>query len=270
MQGARIDVLVERRYLHQREPAGLVAGLRAADHRVRLVDADRPSADAARSDLHEIDMIVARGRSAALLSWLRLAEAAGIPTINSRVAIEAVLDKFEMSASLAAAGIRTPPTYTGPLDDIAATLPTHCYPVVVKPRFGDNCRGISLASTPQALAALPEDEPLVVQPFVPNDGTDLKLYGIGAEVWAVRKPSPWHAPDVTGAPEVVELTSELEALGRACAEVFGLELYGVDCVLDADGPIVIEVNDYPNYSAIPDAGRRLARFVTQRSREADR
>jgi ribosomal protein S6--L-glutamate ligase len=62
----------------------------------------------------------------------------------------------------------------------------------------------------------------------------------------------------------VELTSSLRQLALDCAALFGLELFGVDCVVTGGGPVVIEVNDFPNYTGVPDADEALADHVLAR------
>lgn len=64
---------------------------------------------------------------------------------------------------------------------------------------------------------------------------------------------------------IIPITSELEELGRRCGKLFGLELYGVDCIETDDGPVVIEINDFPNYTGVPEADERLAEFVVGRA-----
>jgi glutathione synthase/RimK-type ligase-like ATP-grasp enzyme len=115
-------------------------------------------------------------------------------------------------------------------------------------------------------------EPVALaQTYMPTDGYDLKLYGIGDEVWAVRKPSPFNKRSEDDGAEskagLVPLTPELQALGRRCGELFGLELYGVDCIETADGPLVIEINDFPNYTGVPEADERLADYVIRRAEQ---
>jgi glutathione synthase/RimK-type ligase-like ATP-grasp enzyme len=81
-------------------------------------------------------------------------------------------------------------------------------------------------------------------------------------VWAVRKASPLLDRDWRrSSAEIVPLDARLRALAFACGRPFGLALYGVDCVLGPEGPAVIEVNDFPNYSGIPEADEVLADLV---------
>ena len=95
--------------------------------------------------------------------------------------------------------------------------------------------------------------------------TYLKLYGIGDEVWAVRQTSPLpgrngKAPKI----EVQLLTLELRTLSLRCGNLFGLELYGVDCLETDDGPVVIDINDFPDYDGVPNVDERLAEYCQRR------
>jgi ribosomal protein S6--L-glutamate ligase len=271
-RSAVVALLVERRYLAQLQPAGLVAELR---RRGCVVDQADPGAHAlALTDdswLAGVDVCVARGRSDAVLSSLLAAERRGVPTLNRAAAVAGVVDKAGMAVALAAAGIPTPPTTLGTAAQLAAELPPALYPVIVKPIHGDNCRGIEVCGTAEDVARLSPrtGEPLLAQPYLASDGTDLKLYGVGDRVWAVRKPSPlrpsaspWHGGLAEATP--LDLTPDLRELALRCAELFGLELFGIDCLLTAAGPVVIEVNDFPNYTGIAAADDALASHVLAR------
>jgi ribosomal protein S6--L-glutamate ligase len=265
----RIGVVAERRYLAQTQPSGMIAALRRASHAVTVID---PQEAAYRMGddawLDGLDVVVGRGRSCALLCLLGWAESRGIPTLNTRAAVGAVLDKAEMSVRFAAEGIPMPRTYFGTIPALAGSIPESEYPIILKPVFGDNSRGLVVAETVDEARAVEWSEPVALaQHYVPNDGLDLKLYGIGDDIWAVRKPSPFDPGPGTGRraagrdASAAELTPELVDLGRRCGRIFGLELYGVDCVETPDGPLVIEVNDFPNYTAVPQADERLADYV---------
>jgi ribosomal protein S6--L-glutamate ligase len=59
----------------------------------------------------------------------------------------------------------------------------------------------------------------------------------------------------------VEVTPELERLARSCGDAFELELYGVDVLLSPRGPLVVDVNEFPNYTGVDDAPRAIAELV---------
>ena len=266
----QIGLLIERRYLAQRQPSGLVEELRRRGCAVTTIDPGS-SAISLTDDswLMGIDVCVARGRSDAVLTRLLAAERHGLPTINRASSVAAVVDKASMAVALASAGIPTPPTTLGSPAQLVAELRSDLYPVVVKPLRGDNCRGVEICASADAVGrAAPAEKPLLCQPFLSGDGSDLKLYAVGESVWAVRKPSPLFR---TGSPSnghggptdatPVELTGSMRELALRCGELFGLELFGVDCLLTSSGPVVIEVNEFPNYSGVPDADAALADHV---------
>ena len=94
-----------------------------------------------------------------------------------------------------------------------------------------------------------------------------KLYGIGDQIWAVRKVSPFNATaEMDKSKEgLAEATPELEDLGRRCGALFGLDLFGVDCIETDAGVLIIEINDYPNYTNVPEANERLAEYVIRQT-----
>ncbi|MFQ5857618.1 MAG: RimK family alpha-L-glutamate ligase [Anaerolineae bacterium] len=273
-----IGILVEGRYLTHAQPAGMSAALRAHGHHVTLIDPDATSFEMGDDNwLEGLDIIVARGRSQALLCLLAWAEARGVLTINRRDAVAGVQNKADMAVALSAGNVPTPCTFLGRVEELAGQVPSASYPLILKPIFGDNCRGLCIVETPDELTGLEWPEPAALaQQYLPNDGYDLKLYAVGDEIWAVRKPSPFNGLRTSlpaslaghsSKAELLPLTPALQELGRRCSELFGLDLYGVDCIQTSDGPVVIEVNDFPNYTGVPDADERLADYVMWRARK---
>lgn len=249
----RIGVVAEARYGNQTQPRGMVGALRRMSN-VEVIDVQ------CKEHLERCDVLVARGRSKHVVDLLVLAERRRVRTVNPSRAVRAVLDKVEMHHRLLHAGVRVPRTWTGPIHDLRRQLRGHRGPLVIKPVLGDNCRDVKLLNDGGQLAETPWSEPrAIVQEYVDNDGFDIKLYGIGAQVWAVRKPSPLTASKVNAVPLVT--TPDHVRLARRCANAFGLDLYGVDCVQTPAGLVVIEVNDFPNYSGLDWADEALAEFV---------
>jgi len=261
-----VGVLVERRYLKQLQPTGLITAIRERGHTVTVIDPDNtPYAAAESAFMDGFDLVVVRGRSLDVLCLAAAAETAGLRTVNRLSAIRGVLNKAEMGFRLAANRIPTPPTYFDTIQRLAEHVPS--YPLILKPVFGDNARGLKVVQTAEELIQLEWEEPAVLaQQYIPNDGYDLKLYAIGDEVWAVRKTSPLSGLQ-QGEAVPAPISQELVDLGHRCGELFGLELYGVDCILTPDGPTVIEINEFPNYTGVPNADERLANYVIQWARE---
>ena len=193
------------------------------------------------------------------------AEERGIPTLDPSASIAAVRDKAGMSRIFAEAGLPVPRTWAGTGrqvhgDILADPWPDRADRLIAKPVFGDNGEGIVVLDTVDDVASLQGD--WVVQELVPSRGADLKLYAIGEQVWAARKASPV-TPCRTADLGPVAVSRQWRDLALECGRLFDLSIFGVDC-LEVDGElVVIEVNDFPNFTSVPGAGDRLARHVLQ-------
>lgn len=268
-----VTVLVERRYRAHEQPAGLIGALNDAGVEVRVVDDGAGSLRRLSGHLSQSDVVVVRGRSRRLLAAARLAVARGLPVLDPPEAVAAVRDKAVMTSRLVDAGIRVPQTFIGPLEGIRPYVPAHLFPVICKPVTGDNGDGIVIVPTPAHLARLGwPHELILVQPYLPGDGTDLKLYVIGDHIEAVRKPSPVTLCTATDLGPV-PVTDEMRDLVQRCREVFELSIFGIDALETPSIPgvvpgyagdlAVIEVNDFPNFTTVPGASDLLARHVLQ-------
>lgn len=267
-----VAFLAERRHLHDTALVQAREALRQAGCDVpvvvpgadRLYDmpAERPAWDA----------VVSRGRDLAGLGLLAAAAALGVLAINRPAAIELVRHKIAMQAVLREHGLPLPRTWFAANTEVFRAIPAHCFPLVVKPFDGDGARGLALLSQPSDIDLLPaapgRRSLYLAQELLQTDGTDLKLYGVGSQAWAVRKPSPvrFVGPgpaevSSTDGAQAVPLDRELRDIALTCGRACGLELWGVDVAMTPAGPRVIEVNDFPSYSAVPGAGEAIARHV---------
>ena len=187
-------------------------------------------------------------------------------------------NKAEMGARLAAGRVPTPRTLLAPGAPLTAASRIERFPLVLKPAFGDNGRDVRVIRDRAELERLGWSEPLVLaQEFIAGDGHELKLYVIGHDVWAVRRPAMLLAdgradgpPAAPPAGEAVPLRPGERDLALCCKRLFGLELFGLDCIRTPSGTVVIEVNDFPNYGSVPSASERLADFVMKRARATRR
>jgi ribosomal protein S6--L-glutamate ligase len=275
----QIGIVVERRYLTQAQPTGMINALQAQGHNVTVIDPQAVSLDIDEERwLRGFDIIVARGRSWPLLCLLAAAEAHEIPTINKRAAITTVFNKAQMAVALSAGNLKMPSTFLGSIRNLVNKVPAENYPLILKPLFGDNCQGLRVVNSPNRLKEIVWPEPVALaQHYILNDGCDLKLYGIGHEIWAVRKPSPLYMTKTVNLDrnsqhnskeaKLLMVTPALQELGRRCGNLFNLELFGVDCIQTQDGLVVIDINDFPNYTCVPHAGMKLASYVTQRAKQ---
>jgi ribosomal protein S6--L-glutamate ligase len=265
-------ILTDHRYLGQRMPSALVDHLRAHGQEPGLVVADdgpvlshvAPLVDpvvlSAWSGLQAGDVVVARSRHPLALALLDEAEARGARTLNSRQAVDRVRDKATCALALARRGLPVPRTLLVHRTDDLRMLPDSAFPIVVKPVYGDNARGVRVVVSRDELG---DDghggELLLAQAYVDTQGFDVKLYVAGEDVWATRRPSPLLAPDAP--PVRVPVTGGLRAIAEGCRAEFGLRLFGVDVLESADGLTIVDVNDFPNYTGVDEAPAAIAAML---------
>lgn len=267
-----IAVVVERRHLENRAIVDARAAIEAAGYAVQLVVPDPDHLFDIPAEAPSWDAVVSRGRDPAVLALLAAAAALGVPAINPPRAIDLVRNKVAMQSVLARHGLPLPRAWFAAEPAVFRGIPRERFPLVVKPFDGDGSAGLWLLMAPEDAALLPPFEGrrslYVAQEYLETDGWDLKLYGVGARVWAVRKPAPVRfdgsGPGLiqpTDDSEPIELDARLKDIALTAGRACGLELWGVDVAMTPDGPYVMEVNDFPTYSAVPEAGACIASHV---------
>lgn len=270
----RIGFIVERRYLRQDMPG---AAIRALAKRGVASDVICPqdgrfdpatgvlrSGDGATFKLDDYAVIVTRNRNALGLAMLSYADAAGILAINTHASTRQVRNKAKMGIALSQAGVQCARTVLA--DNIAALaeLEPDWFPLILKATYGDNSQGLRLVRRPEDLAYIRWGDQLVLaQHYLPNDGFDLKLYVVGRQVFVVRKPSPFNG-DPNVLPELVKPGEQMIDIALRCGTAFGLEIYGVDSMDTPEGLVVIEVNEYPNFTGVPTAAEHIADYILAR------
>jgi ribosomal protein S6--L-glutamate ligase len=206
------------------------------------------------------DLVVTRSRHPFALALLKQAEMLGARSRDSWATVQRVRDKLSCALALSDRGLPTPTTFFAERPADLSRLPEHYFPLLLKPVLGNNARGLCLVRHAGELASVHWDGEIVLaQRYVDTDGVDLKLYAAGAAVWAVRRPSPL-APQ--GAPPVrARVTPALRELVDACRDEFGLQLLGIDVLESKNGPVIVDVNEFPNYTGIEEAPEVIGRLV---------
>jgi ribosomal protein S6--L-glutamate ligase len=268
-RGAAIWVLTDVRYLAQRMPLAVVDWLHSEGQAVKLVVADRGES-VSRLRTRECaphsspwqgiaakDLVVARSRHPFALALLEEVEARGAASLNSACAVRQVRNKVRCTLALEQAGVPVPDTFIAERPRELCCLPERFFPLVLKPFLGDNAQGIRLVQTASELDELEWFEPIVLaQPFIDAGGIDLKLYVVDATVWAARRQSP--LSNRRDAVERTDLDVSLRDLALTCGATFGLRLYGVDVLESRGERLVVDVNEFPNYTGIDEAPAVIA------------
>ncbi|PRD41506.1 RimK family alpha-L-glutamate ligase [Phyllobacterium phragmitis] len=187
----------------------------------------------------------------------------GIPVWNSAKAIERCVDKSTTTFFLARAGLPTPETFTvESLEHARAIVERESPngPLVLKPLFGSQGRGIRLIEGPQDLPVPEEvDDVYYLQRFVARTGPPFRDYRVFtcdgqvlgmmarcADGWITNIAKGAKAEPVTGL-----LQAKLEALALAASQAIGTDFAGIDIVPAADGGLlVLEVNSMPAWTGL--------------------
>jgi RimK family alpha-L-glutamate ligase len=195
------------------------------------------------------------------LGMLHAARELGVMVWNDARAIERCVDKSMTSFLLARAGIATPPTWAVESREAAAAIVAREAteaPLVLKPLFGSQGRGLQLIRTP---AELPEPAGVngvyYLQRFLGverNGFRDFRLLvSRGRVVAAMARHSRGWITNVKrgGRPVAVVANEEMRVLALRAAAAVGAAFAGVDILYDSDGrPTVLEVNSMPAWSGL--------------------
>lgn len=185
----------------------------------------------------------------------------GVVVWNDARAIERCVDKSMTSFLLAEARVPTPPTWTTESADAARALierEAPRRPLVLKPLFGAQGKGLRLIRRPEDLPSAQEMAGVYyLQQFQSNatwDFADYRLFVLRGRVIAamMRRAATWITNlKQGGEPLAVAPDPKMERLAIAAAEAVGAEIAGVDVLVTADGaPTVLEVNSMPAWSGL--------------------
>ncbi len=221
---------------------------------------------------NDADAYLLKSRAEPALIAARRAELGGALVINSVAATASCLDRELMAQRMSEADLPFPDTRSGPtLDDVAASWRGRGrgMPIMIKSRRsrrGDLVRLINSSAELDGLASEWGEEAVVTQAVVPHDGWDHKLWSIGDHLYAALRRSMFggrvRQPDTLMPLE--QLPHGVEDVARAVGAAFGLELYGVDVLVTACGPVVVDVNPFPGFRCVPAGGEALAAHLIER------
>jgi tetrahydromethanopterin:alpha-L-glutamate ligase len=195
------------------------------------------------------------------LGILHAAREAGVMVWNDARAIERCVDKSMTSFLLARAGIQTPPTWAVESRDAAAAIVAReaaGSPLVLKPLFGSQGRGLRLIRTPDDLPGPDAVHGVYyLQRFVGVDRDGFRdfrlLVSRGRVIAAMARHSPGWITNVKqgGLPVAVAANENMRDLAVRATAAVGAVFAGVDVLYDGDGRLtVLEVNSMPAWSGL--------------------
>jgi RimK family alpha-L-glutamate ligase len=185
----------------------------------------------------------------------------GIIVWNDARVIERCVDKSMTSFLLARARIPTPPTWAMESPSAARAIvrrESACGPLVLKPLFGSQGRGLRLIRTE---ADIPEPEAVsgvyYLQRYVAVEGDGFRDFRVlvsqGRVVAAMMRQAPHWITNLKrgGKPVATVLDIEMRELAVRAAAAVGADFAGVDIIHGLDGrPTVLEINSMPAWSGL--------------------
>jgi ribosomal protein S6--L-glutamate ligase len=205
------------------------------------------------------DLYVLKSHTELSLSIAGAMHAQGARTLNPYPNCTAAQDKIVASRLLRAAGVPTPRSWTTGSPERLGELISKG-PIIVKPHRGHRGAGIHVLRREDDIARLPPiDSPIFIQEFVEGPGEDLKVYVVGEQVFAVRK--PFSSDSFTRPGRPVEPGEDVREIALRCGRAFGLGLFGLDVIESARGPLVVDVNYFPGYKGIEGVAPLIADYI---------
>ena len=212
-------------------------------------------------------LYVLRTRSAAAFSAAAALSLAGarflVPIEQERI----VRNRFLVQQALLSAGVPTPRGYMAARADDLVPLLDLAGPLIIKRHDVGAGKGVVIART---IDDLPRTMPgpLYAQEYIEHTSADIKLYGIGSRLFAVRRTFPAGTPEEKRG-VAFHPSDELMDIAARCRTAFGLELFGVDVLESARGLQVVDVNSTPGYKGVEGAAELIADLICDRVYETE-
>lgn len=213
----------------------------------------------------EADVYLLKSDSELALSLAHSLELRGAYVINPCEACRKLKDKALTAGLLFQAGISTPESFAA--GNALAFVPNlKNGPLILKPNRGYHGVGLCIVERESGLNAVPEYSDMVfAQSYLVGGRNDIKIFGLGSDVFALRKPFSQDSFKHSGTP--IRLTQGYERIARRCAETFNLSLYGIDLVEYEGEEYVVDVNYFPGYRGVEAAAEKLSDFVWRAAKD---
>jgi ribosomal protein S6--L-glutamate ligase len=260
----------------------------ALGFRLSVVDTNMVSAIASVDGLRAVggaalepfpDVVIARvgnWRPDSTLAFLEALVAGGAATPNPPAAIRLGRDHWSTIRVLASCGLPVPETVAGAdPETLAAAAADHFgLPVVVKQRRSRMGVGVIRCTTRDHLDAVLDSlwrlgDEVIVQKWLGDGASTVRVLVVGGAVVAAARFSAaageWRSNAArSGNAQAHRPSADEGRVAVAAAAALGLGHCGVDLVLEATGPVVLEVNPTPGFLRLERAtGVDVAREIVR-------
>ena len=209
----------------------------------------------------EYDLYILKAGSPAALAYASVLDLAGARILNPYEVVMQMKDKVLACRILADADVPAPDAFVA--SDVSKFVDLlEEGPLVIKPYLGGSQgRGVQIVRNREELAAVTSEGLMFVQRYHQPEGRDYKIYRIGKSSFGVRRVWPARTlEDKLGEP--FELSPSMLEISDRCGKAFGIDLYGLDIVLSEGREYVVDINTFPGFKGVPEAGARLAEYIS--------
>ena len=202
--------------------------------------------------------------SDSVMVHLRHLELMGIPMVNDSWGIGLARNQYLTLQSLAHGGLPVPdscfvtngPNFNGAVERLGG------YPVVVKLLSGRQGQGVTLVESHLAAKflishLLDKRKGLLIQEYIPPKGRkDIRILVLGGHVAGAMEIRPRQGDfraniHLKGRSSPTTLSRDLEQIAISSAKTIGLEMAGIDIIIDPNGNVkVLEVNYSPGFKGL--------------------
>lgn len=216
------------------------------------------------------DLYLLKSHASQALEVAHYLEGQGALVVNNWAASVACQDRVLMTQYLEAAHLPWPHTQDfSSLQDLLGQqdmLSALSFPIIIKSRYshrGDLVDKIDSIGELHALSPRWNEEPVILQEFSQSDGWDIKLWVIDQAIFAARRRTPLEPgaskEDIPLATD--ELPDDWRRITLEIGKTFNLRLYGVDLLMTAAGPVIVDVNSFPGFRGVQGADDALVGLV---------
>ncbi|MCA0402679.1 MAG: RimK family alpha-L-glutamate ligase [Proteobacteria bacterium] len=219
------------------------------------------------------------------LAIIRQLEKLGVYTCNHSEAVANVGDKMFLSQQLAQTNLPAPKTmlvkFPVSLNIVEKEIG---FPLVIKNISGARGIGIHLCETKEGFIDLMEligshgsNVQMIIQEFIATSyGRDLRVFVLGGKVIGcmerISKDSFKANYSRGGEVKAYSLTPEIESLATQCADLFNLEIAGIDLLFDKEGFKICEANSSPGFKGMEkatnkDMATKILKYIKKRIKQ---
>ena len=213
----------------------------------------------------EHDLYVLKSGAVPAMSLAAVLHEAGARILNPYPTVVRMRDKVLLTKALTRAGVPQPRTYLAwDPRQLAGALAVG--PLVVKPQRGSKGRGVAIVRTAEELTAVEADGDLYfAQEYREPDGRDWKVYCLAGQYFGVKRVFPAKTyEEKLGEP--FEVPDEFRSIAARVGEAFGVDLFGVDIIVSDGRPTVVDVNTFPGFKGVPNAGALLGEYIFEKAK----